>query len=74
MAQRQKNGGFIQLIIIIILSVVILSLLGVSISSLINNKTLRENFDLLMKGVRWLWDNYLFAQVRVMWNSVRAFF
>ena len=74
MIQKQKNGGFVQLIIIIILSVVILSLLGVSISSLINNKTLRENFELLVKGVRWLWDNYLYAQVKIAWQYIQALF
>jgi len=50
--------GIIQLAIIIILSVVILSLLGVSISSLFNNKTLRENLGTLWEGIRWLWNTY----------------
>ena len=74
MIQKQKRGGFIQLIIIVILSVVVLSLLGVSISSLINNKTLRENFALLIKGSRWLWDNYLFAQIKIAWQYMRTLF
>lgn len=69
-----KNGGFIQLIIIIVLSVIILSLLGVSISSLINNKTLRENFSLLLQGIRWLWDHYLFAQVKAMRQFIQSRF
>jgi len=53
-----QERGIVQLAIIIVLSVIILSLLGVSISSLLNNKTLRENFGTLWKGIRWFWDAY----------------
>jgi hypothetical protein len=72
MIQRQK--GFIQLIIIIIMAVIILSLLGISISSLINNKTLKENFGFLIKGVVWLWNNYFYEQAVTMVHFVKSRF
>jgi hypothetical protein len=65
---KQKNAGFIQLIIIIILSIVILSLLGVSIGSLINNKTLHENFSFLWNFLVWIWQTY----AGPVWNYAKA--
>ncbi len=58
MKKFHDQRGIIQLVIIIVLSVIILSLLGVSITSLLNNKTLRENFGTLWNGIQWLWDTY----------------
>ena len=69
---RNASQGFVQLIIIIIMAVIILSLLGVSISSLINNKTLKENFGLLIKGAVWLWNNYFYEQAMTMVRFVQS--
>lgn len=67
-----KDKGFIQLIIIIAMAVIILSLLGVSISSLVNNKTLKENFIYLWHGIVWLWQNYLYSQVKTAWTFIQS--
>lgn len=66
------DKGFIQLIIILLLSLIIISMLGVSVSSFINNKTLRENFSLLWQALVWLWQNYLLAQAQAVWQFLRA--
>ncbi len=68
---QMQQKGIVQLLVIIVLFVIILSLLGVSISSLINDKTLRENFALLWKGVTWIWDQYLAEQVKTIWHLIR---
>ena len=54
-----KNQGFIQLIVILLLIVVILSLLGVSLTSLFQNKTLQENFSFIGVGLGYAWDHWL---------------
>ena len=72
--RKTADQGFVQLIIIIVLSVVILSLLGVSISSFINNTTLRENFALLWHGVVWIWQNYIAAYLQPVWGIIRGIF
>ena len=54
-----KNQGFIQLIVIFLLIIVILSLLGVSLSSLFQNKTLQENFSFIGVGLGYAWDQWL---------------
>ncbi|MEK7630925.1 MAG: hypothetical protein AAB417_02770 [Patescibacteria group bacterium] len=64
------SKGIIQLGIIIVLSVVILSLLGVSLSSLVNNKTLSENFMFLWEGIKWVWINYAAALFWKVWDLV----
>lgn len=53
------KGGFIQIIIILALLVMILSLLGVSLSALFENPILRDNFGFIWDWIRWLWNNYL---------------
>lgn len=68
----RKSSGFVQLIIIIIMAVIIMSLLGVSISSLVNNKTLKENFAALWSGIQWLWSNYLGAQAAALWHWIQS--
>lgn len=55
----QNQGGFFQLIVIFILIVVILSLLGVSLSNLIGNPVMRDNFSFLWKWTVWLWNGLL---------------
>lgn len=55
------NQGIIQLIIIILMFVIILSLLGVSLSTLFGNKTLRENFSFIWIWAKIVWNKYLGA-------------
>ncbi|MEK7650065.1 MAG: hypothetical protein AAB367_03880 [Patescibacteria group bacterium] len=72
-ATTRYSKGIIQLGIIIILSVVILSLLGVSLSSLVNNKTIKENFIFLWEGITWVWQNYAGAWFWKLWDLVSSF-
>jgi amino acid transporter len=67
-----KQSGFIQLIIIIVLLVIILSLLGVSLSSLVNDKTIRENFTFLWDTLTWLWKNYIAGFVVDIWETIKG--
>ncbi|OGZ42122.1 MAG: hypothetical protein A3C80_01760 [Candidatus Ryanbacteria bacterium RIFCSPHIGHO2_02_FULL_45_43] len=53
----------IRLLIIFVLVVVLLSLLGVNIVSLLNNKTLRDNFSFIWNWTKHIWITYLKAPV-----------
>lgn len=66
----QTNRGFISVIIIFILTVIILSLLGVSLSSLFNDRTLRENFVFLWHWVVYIWNTYVAHYARQIWNML----
>ena len=63
--------GLIQLIVIIILAVIILSLLGVNIAGIINNKTLKENFEYIWGWTKYVWAEYLQAPAGVIWKALK---
>ncbi len=65
---KTERRGFIQLIVIFILIVIILSLLGVSLSALVNNPTLQENFGFIGKWVSAIWNSWLAAPFRIFYT------
>lgn len=70
---KTQKQGFIQIIIIAVLLVIILSLLGVSLSALFSNPILRDNFGFLGRWMAVLWDNYLslpFEYIKDVWNTL----
>ena len=69
-----NNRGFIQLIVILALVVVILSLLGVSLSNLFQNPTLKDNFSFIGNALNNLWSSWFGQTVGVVWNFVWGFF
>src|SRR3989344_2329036 len=64
-----KNEGLIQFMIIIVLSVIILSLLGVSLASLVENQTLKGNFTFLWRALKYIWNEYLFKYSMMLINQ-----
>ena len=68
------NEGFIQLIVILLLVVIILSLLGVSLSALFQNKTLRENFSFISDIFKSLWDSWVGKTAKLAWDFAYKFF
>jgi len=67
---KNPNQGIVQFLIIVLLSVIVLSLLGVSLSSLFNDKTLRENFVFLWHWVVYVWDTYIAHYARQLWDML----
>ena len=62
------NKGFIQFLIILVLFIIILSLLGVSLGALFENKTLKDNFKFVWKSSVDIWNNYLAVPARLAWR------
>jgi len=56
-----QKQGFIHIIIILALLVIILSLLGVSLSALSQNPILKDNFGFIGNWIVYAWNNYLNA-------------
>ena len=63
-----KNNGFIQIVIILALLVIILSLLGVSLSALFSNPILKDNFSFIGDWWSWLWNSYFGAPARYLYE------
>ena len=65
------NKGIIQLIIIFILSVIILSLLGVSLRALFTDQTLKENFMFVWDFVLHAWGTYVSPYLQTLWQKIQ---
>lgn len=66
-----QNKGIVQLIIIVILSVTILSLLGVSLRALFTDQNLKENFIFLWNFLKHAWGIYVGPYVESLWHRIR---
>lgn len=62
------------MLVILALVVIILSLLGVSLSALFQNKVLRENFSFIGNIFDAIWNSWLGRIVNVVWNFAYNFF
>ena len=60
--------GFFQLIVIFLLIVVILSLLGVSLSNLTGNPILQDNLSFLWNWTIFVWDRILEKPAKFAWR------
>ena len=69
---KKSDQGIIQFLIIIVLSLVILSLLGVSLSSLFNNHTLRENFMFMWHWIVHVWNTYVGQYAHKLFEIIRS--
>lgn len=67
----EHNKGIIQLIIIIVLSVIIISLLGVSLRTLLTDETLTENFIFLWDFIKHTWEIYVWPYLQIVWQKVQ---
>jgi len=56
---KEKQNGFIHIIVIFVMAIIILSLLGVDLTAFFKNETLQNNFDLVWEGVKSVWNKYL---------------
>ena len=65
----KKQGGFIQLLIILALLIIIVSLLGVNLKKdVADNPEVQGNFSYITNTSQWLWNNYLHDPVRIAFN------
>lgn len=68
--KQQLNKGIIQLIIIIVLSIVVLSLLGVSLRALFTDQTFKENFVFVWNFVLHAWGTYMWPYLQTLWQKI----
>ena len=69
-----NKSGFIQLIVILALVVIILSLLGVSLSALFQNPVLKENFSFIGDALGAIWSSWLGRTAFAAWDFAWNFF
>lgn len=69
MATKKSNGGFLKLLIIIIIGIFILSAMNVDLRELVNSPVMQNNIAYVYGGVKSVWDNYLRTPVMFFWNN-----
>lgn len=69
MATKKANGGFLKLLIIIIIGIFILSAMNINLRELVNSPVMQSNIAYVYGGVKSVWDNYLRTPVMFFWNN-----
>ncbi|MEK7084974.1 MAG: hypothetical protein AAB904_00430 [Patescibacteria group bacterium] len=64
----KNQQGIIQTIVIFILVIIILSLVGIRLSDVFKNETLKENFAFVSKGFIYAWDQWLKEPALMVWR------
>ena len=73
MRDVKNQQGIIQTIIIFILVIIILSLVGIKLTDIFKNETLKENFAFVSKGFLYVWDQWLKDPALTLWRWIRDF-
>ena len=63
----------IKVLIIITLSIIVISLLGVSIGDLTKNDKLKENFSIVFKWTKFAWENYIYPWAKIGWEVTKNY-
>lgn len=66
---KNKSGGFIKALFIVIIAIMILSFF-VDLKSLIESKRLKDNYQYLKTLSISLWANYISAGAHYIWNKL----
>lgn len=65
-----NQAGLIKFIILIIITIIILSALGVSIRSIVEGETLQGNFKYVWEKIDYTWNKYLARPAKYLWNDI----
>lgn len=65
-----NQGGFIKLVIIIIVIIAILSYFNINIRSITESDLFKENFSYVWNWIVFAWDNYLERPFVYVWNDI----
>ncbi len=67
---QEKQGGFVRLIIILVIVLLILSYLGFDLKGFIESPPVAHNFTYVQETAVYVWNAYLSKPVLLVWNSV----
>ena len=68
--KMNRKGGFIQLIIIIVIGLLILSYFGISLQGVVESPVGQSNLHYVTNGISYVWVNYLSVPFDYLWNTV----
>lgn len=68
MFHSHPHGGFIKMIILIIIAIIVLSYFGFDLQSIIESPTAQKNLNYAKEFVVHIWDAYLKAPATYLWD------
>ena len=69
---NDTKQGFIQAIVIILIVVIILSMLGFDLQKIVASDMVQKNFSYLRDAALSLWNSYLGAPFRFLWENFKT--
>lgn len=66
----KKDQGFIKWVVIIVVSIIILSFLGIDLKQTIESPTAQHNFSYVTQAALWVWNTFLRDIVMYIWDHV----
>ena len=67
---RHKRGGFIKIIIILVLALIILGYFGFDIRDILEKPLVQKNLNYVWNFVIFVWDHYLKTPAVFIWDRV----
>jgi hypothetical protein len=64
------QGGFVKLIIILVIAILVLSYLGFDLKSIVESQQNKENFNYVWAYINAFWTKYLQAPAAWLWENV----
>jgi hypothetical protein len=65
---KNKQGGLVKLIILVIIAIAILSYYGVDIKEFVNSPQVQKNFGYVWNFVKGVWADYLAEPASKVWS------
>lgn len=69
---KNKQGGLIRMIIIIVIAIIILSYFGVDIKEFFMSEQVQKNFGYVLNFIKNVWTDYLAAPAHKLWGIIQA--
>lgn len=77
---KPKRGGFIKLILLIVIALIVLGFFGYNLKDIVDSPTVRENlayvwellvklWNLLLAPLTWVWENIV---IKLVWNNLQT--
>lgn len=70
MMHRDQHGGFIKLIILLVIVLIVLGYFGFNIQQIINSPTVSGNLSYVWNLALNFWNNFLVVPVTYVWNKI----
>lgn len=65
---KNKQGGLVKIIIVVIIAIAVLSWYGVDIKEFVNSPQVQKNFGYVWNFVKGVWTDYLAAPASKVWD------